>query len=546
MPSLHWIGKDKVINHHLEVPYKLLNHTYGFSDWMQSSEKTESGNKIIRWDNLEALKALLPEYEGKIKCIYIDPPYNTGNEKWVYNDNVNSPTIKKWLHQTVGKEWEDLSRHDKWLCMMYPRLKLLHKLLAPDGAIFISIDDNEQANLKLMMDEIFWENNIIATTIWDLWTWTQAWHFTRSHEYVFIYGKNKSKIPNFSWWEWDIEDRALKKIWIKNPASEFMFPKWTKFDAPDWFELKGTWGKAEKITLVKWRLIAKNRKTTEDVILSAWWAQKNQMYSWFDWNETWDSKWQLVKEFYFNKSWVLRYIKERSIVNPPTVLRQIANTKNGTSLINDILISNKFDFAKPKELIEYLIGLILKPWDIILDSFAGSGTTAHAVLNLNKQDGGNRKFILVEMEDYAEEITAERVKRVIKWYGEWNKAVEGTGGSFDFYELGTPLIDEKWLLSNEASLDEIRQYICYTETSKPLWATRLVSHPYWLTRTEDRDHYFYYEKEYATILDREFLQTITEKQLYYTIWADECHLSESIMKKNSITFRKIPRDIRKL
>ena len=125
MPTLHWIGKDKVINHHLDVPYKVLEHKYGFDNGKQDETETGSGNKIIHGDNLEALKSLLPEYEGQIKCIYIDPPYNTGNENWVYNDNVNDPKIKKWLHEVVGKEGEDFTRHDKWLCMMYPRLKLL-------------------------------------------------------------------------------------------------------------------------------------------------------------------------------------------------------------------------------------------------------------------------------------------------------------------------------------------------------------------------------------------------------------------------------------
>lgn len=172
MPTLNWIGKDKVVSHHQDVPYRVLEHKYGFTadpstgSGQEQTEPTNSGNKIIHGDNLEALKSLLPEYEGKIKCIYIDPPYNTGNESWVYNDNVNHPKIKKWLGEVVGKDGEDLSRHDKWLCMMYPRLKLLHKLLADDGAIFISIDDNEQANLKLMCDEIFGVRNFITDIIW--------------------------------------------------------------------------------------------------------------------------------------------------------------------------------------------------------------------------------------------------------------------------------------------------------------------------------------------------------------------------------------------
>lgn len=137
MPRLEWVGKDKVINHHHEVPYKVLDYKYSYNINGESNKKEDSDNMIIKGDNLEALKTLLPQYEGRIKCIYIDPPYNTGNEKWCYNDNVNDPRIKRWLGEVVGKEGEDLSRHDKWLCMMYPRLKLLYKLLADDGVLML-------------------------------------------------------------------------------------------------------------------------------------------------------------------------------------------------------------------------------------------------------------------------------------------------------------------------------------------------------------------------------------------------------------------------
>jgi adenine-specific DNA-methyltransferase len=177
MPTLNWIGKEKVINHHHEVPFRLLEKQYTFVSEVdkkagkaQKTTKTrlanETRNRIIHGDNLEALKSLLPEFDGKINCIYIDPPYNTGNEGWVYNDNVNDPKMKKRLGQVVGKEGEDLSRHDKWLCMMYPRIKLLHRLLADDGVIFVSIDDNEQANLKLIMDEIFGVGNFVTSIAW--------------------------------------------------------------------------------------------------------------------------------------------------------------------------------------------------------------------------------------------------------------------------------------------------------------------------------------------------------------------------------------------
>ena len=192
MPTLEWIGKSKVISHHQDVPFRVLERKYSFDENGQHDEDNGSENMIIRGDNLEALKALLPRYEGRVKCIYIDPPYNTGNEGWVYNDNVNDPKIKRWLGEVVGKEGEDLTRHDKWLCMMYPRLKLLQKLLAEDGAIFISIDDVEFYNLRLICNEVFGEHNFIATIIWrkNYAPKSTAKHFSEDHDYILVFGKN--------------------------------------------------------------------------------------------------------------------------------------------------------------------------------------------------------------------------------------------------------------------------------------------------------------------------------------------------------------------
>ncbi len=196
MPTLEWIGKDKVINHHNDVPYKVLERKYSYDeDGVHKNDDIHSENMIIHGDNLEALKSLLPQYEGKIKCIYIDPPYNTGNEGWIYNDNVNDPKIKKWLGEVVGKEGEDLSRHDKWLCMMYPRLVLLQKLLANDGAIFISIDGNEYANLKLICDEIFGTSNYVDAISWfkKASPSNDAHFFSNDVEYILVYCKDKLK-----------------------------------------------------------------------------------------------------------------------------------------------------------------------------------------------------------------------------------------------------------------------------------------------------------------------------------------------------------------
>ena len=195
MPTLQWIGKDKVINHHTEVPFRVLEHKYGYRGNNPSdTSETHSGNKIIHGDNLEALKALLPEYEGKIDCVYIDPPYNTGNEGWVYNDNVNDPHIRKWLGEVVGAEGEDLSRHDKWLCMMYPRLRLLQQLLSPRGVIFISIDDNELSNLRLICDEIFGMSNFIGIISWFKKSSpsNDAQYFSNDVEFILVYAKSKS------------------------------------------------------------------------------------------------------------------------------------------------------------------------------------------------------------------------------------------------------------------------------------------------------------------------------------------------------------------
>lgn len=191
MPTLEWIGKEKVINHDKEVPFRILEPKYTYDSEGKHEGVATSENMIIHGDNLLALKSLLPKYRGKIKCIYIDPPYNTGKEGWIYNDNVNDPQIKKWLGEVVGKEGDDLSRHDKWLCMMYPRLKIMNELLSEDGIIFISIDDNEQANLKLICDEIFGARNLFGQLIWKSdGNFDNQAKVKVCHEYIVSYMKN--------------------------------------------------------------------------------------------------------------------------------------------------------------------------------------------------------------------------------------------------------------------------------------------------------------------------------------------------------------------
>lgn len=513
MPTLDWIGKDKVINHHMDVPYRVLDAQYEYGE--------PDGSMIIHGDNLSALKSLLPQYEGKIKCIYIDPPYNTGNEGWVYNDNVNDPRIRKWLGEVVGSEGEDLSRHDKWLCMMYPRLKLLHKLLAEDGVIFISIDDIEVSYLRIIMDEIFGKEHFIAQLIWKSRQNKDNRNVTNvsiDHEYVLCYGRKLRGC-----------ERKIEQY--KNPDND----------------PRGPWTSANMAGLAT----AEQRPNLHYDLINP---------------ETGINYGRPTKGWRYDRNTMARLISEGRILWPPTpegrprkkqflseltteytgyssIIGKDFYTRDGTNEQLQIFGEMRFNFPKNSGLIQELIQQATNKDSIILDSFAGSGTTAHAVLNMNKQDGGSRRFILIEMMDYADRITAERVKRVIDGYGEGKKAVEGTGGGFTFYELGETLLDGEYLNEN-VPVDKIRSYVYFTETKQAV--TDKADEPYFLGAYFDTAYYFYYDKNEVTTLDREFLHTVKTKAESYVIYADKCILSDEELEKFHITFKKIPRDITRM
>jgi len=526
MPTLHWIGKDKVINHHMDVPFKVLEHSYGFDNGKQAIEETGGGNKIIHGDNLEALKALLPEYERRIKCIYIDPPYNTGEESWVYNDNVSDPKIKKWLQNVVGKEGEDLSRHDKWLCMMYPRLKLLHKLLSDDGTIFISIDDNEQANLKLICDEIFGSANFITNFIWEKRTNREnRKEISYRHDYILAYRKNKYSPGS-----------AIKQLTMSGEAL-------ARYKNPD-NDPRGVW-KSDPAT-------AQSGHATESqfYVLVAPNGKKHSVQSGRCWVYNEDVMNEAIKD---NRIWfgkdgngvprIKTYLnaKERGLVPETIWFSSDVGTNESAKVDLKYMFEGNAEFQTPKpySLIERVLQLSSDQNSIILDSFAGSGATAHAVLNLNTQDQGQRKFILIEMEDYAEKTTAERVRRVINGYG--NK--DGLGGSFDFYELGQPMFLEGNILNESIDIEKIRQYVFYTETKTALPILKHKDNRHFLGKYSDTAYYFNYEKEVITTLDHTFLSTMKTKSEQYVIYADNCLLTKDFMTKHHIIFKKIPRDI---
>ena len=553
MPTLEWIGKSKVINHHQDVPFRVLERKYSFDENGQHGEDNGSENMIIRGDNLEALKALLPRYEGRVKCIYIDPPYNTGNEGWVYNDNVNDPKIKKWLGEVVGKEGEDLTRHDKWLCMMYPRLKLLQKLLADDGVIFVSLDFHEQPFMRLIMDEIFGASNYVSeiACVNKPSGRSDDKYIATAHESIIVYRKsplltlggfepeekitkryNKRDTDGRLYREEDLRKRGTHDERTDRPNLfyPFFFNQETgelivggnDEKTPDGFiriepmkskDVQGTW---------RWGQDTANAQKT---YIHPRYMPNKQQWSLFEWE----------------------YLDERGAAKPTTLWDfKDVNSERGTEVFIKYLGFKKEDFPNPKPVgtIQRILQIATAGDDIILDSFAGSGTTAHAVLNMNKTDGGHRKFILVEMMDYADSITAERVKRVIRGYGEGKNAVEGTGGNFSFYDLGEPLLVGDCL--NEAVAPEkIREYIWFMETKQP-YAPPSGGNPYYLGKHNSTGYYFYYEPQRVTVLDYAFLSTITEKADGTVIYADRCSISEDKLAKMGVTFKKIPRDISRL
>ena len=539
MPTLDFKGKSVIYSHHLGVPFLDLK----IDEKKSLPPKDKKGKKqkpslddnlIIHGDNLHALKALLPRYAGKIKCIYIDPPYNTGNEGWQYNDNVKSPMIKEWLSKKVGLD--DLERHDKWLCMMWPRLQLLKELLSDDGVIFVSIDDNEANNLRLVMNEIFGDENFITNFIWNKKSGRQndAKFVSVNHEYILSYAKNIGLCEIYSLERTEENNQEFKNLdndprgdWIHRPLHAksgnspryiMTFPNGIKWQAPN-----GTYPRHSKEKLLE--MYKENR-------------------IWFG---TTGGNVPRRKKF---KS----EVKEGIISNSLLMAAEVGNTQKATQSYQEIMKNINFDNPKPITLIEYLTKLVSEKNTIILDSFAGSGTTAHAVLDLNKEDGGNRKFILVECEEYADKITAERTRRVIKGVSKAKdeNLKNGLGGSFTYCTLGSEISEENLLKGKSLpSYEALSKYVFYTATGKTLrkftpndkfYITKLSGDTAFFVIYEPNKKFLASNDSALSLERKEIIQKIMKQKKCSKaiVFASACFYSLKELSQERITFCQLP------
>ena len=496
MSWLQFKGRVFVENHHLAVPFHEMQpiRSRGLS-----RKASLHDNLIVEGDNLAALKALLPTYHGKVKCIYIDPPYNTGNEGWAYNDNVNSPMMQDWLGKIVDRE--DLTRHDKWCCMMLPRLKLLRELLRDDGAIFVSIDDNEVHRLRSLMDEVFGEDNFLATAIWQkiFSPKNTAKYFSEDHDFVLVYARSIEKwTPNLL----ERREQAIKRY--KNPDGDSR-GKWSSSDltARNYYS-RGTYevvspsGKKFKPSLGTYFRMSIEKFHELDKDGRIWWGPNGG-----------------------SMPRLKRYLSEvKGGIVPQTIWlhSDVGHTQDAKkellSVSNFGRSEDVFNTVKPTSLIKRILQIATDKDSIVLDSFAGSGTTAHAVLALNKEDGGNRRFVLIECEDYVDSLTAERVRRVAKGIpsAKDESLKAGLGGTFSYFKLGRPMRQQSILDgSNLPSYEKLAGYVFFTATGEEFEPGKIRKKTWFIGRSRLYDVFLIYEADMQKLKDMALTLDVARK-----------------------------------
>lgn len=647
MPVLNWIGKDSVVTYHSKVPFRTLSLTYGYTAEHRREEglSSESGNMIVFGDNLLSLKALLPRLEGQVKCIYNDPPYNTG-KPWTYSDDCNDPRTRDWINKVVGKQGEDLSRHDKWLCMMYPRLVLMRRMLRPDGVIFISCDDNEQAALRMMMNEIFGEDCFVSNIIWQksYSPRNDSKGIPTTTDHIIAYSKKPGWNPfklertegmnaryanpdnDKDYWRPDnayASEAATHQgmvYAIQHPfTGELIYPimsnHW-RYGQGEMLDIMNGWCEYELRDLNDAEERARICGISADEV--------RQGVMGIVLKESLEISKQKAQAVLERGQWPKYYFTSSGNISRKTYLGEVGgrvttnlwpfsevdNTDGAKKELIEIFEGAvPFDTPKPTRLIDRILEIAVEPGDIVMDCFAGSGTTAHSVLKANLKDGGDRKFVLLEVDADIVKTTQERVQRAISGYEftgtkteriyekklnantlkritdyyedakqtyEQSKASDnytdvhqptvkdnnlvveaekyydghrdGLGGGFDFMELGAPIFkDGTKMLNEDVGESELRRYVYYTETHQPLTQTRSEDYPYWLDDYQGVGYYFYYEADQPTTLSNETLLNVVKGRMDggLIVYADLCEFSDDELEQMGITFRQIPRDIRR-
>jgi adenine specific DNA methylase Mod len=552
MPVIQFKGKTAIESYHHTIPHHTLEFDPKLSALSKGEKPSLDGNLIIEGDNLLALKALLPTHAGRIKCVYIDPPYNTGNEGWVYNDNLTQPQFREWIGKTVGKEGEDYTRHDKWCCMMYPRLQLLKELLRNDGVIFISIDDTEVHALRMIMDEVFGPTTFVACVCWQKKYSASNDHqgIAPMHDFILIYSKTESFQRNL------LPRTPVQDKLYKNPDNDPR-GRWTSSD----YTCNKSKDERPNLYYPIFNKVLKKEVWPDETRVWAYSegeTEKNQEDDLLWWGLDGNNSVPRLKNF-------LKDVQKGLVPTSWWEHEEVGHNDEAKKEVQRILGAIGGTLTpKPVDLLRRIIRIAAGKSDFILDSFAGSGTTAHAVLALNKEDKGDRRFILVQLpydtkenekEDFniAERITAERVRRVANGYdykkrgkqGDKNVQVEGTGGSFSYIKLGGPLFGEYRELSKTLpAYLELAKYIFYTETSSDFDKKSINPKSGKIGEHRKTSYYLLYtpNNKEAQALDLKWLKSIetTEKNRNIVVYCEKIWIHrDDLAKYHKDTGRKV-------
>ena len=557
MPSLQFKGKVFVENFHLGVPFHELIPVRGKGLGKKASLHD---NLVIEGDNLAALKALLPTYHGKVKCIYIDPPYNTGNEGWAYNDRVNSPMMQEWFGKVVDRD--DLTRHDKWCCMMLPRLKLLRELLRDDGAIFVSIDDNEVHRLRSLMDEVFGEDNFVGMIAWRNVTDNNPTNISVEHEYIACYAASKDRLETV--WQSTLPIQQKLIDVGKEFVANYLDQEERQAEYTKWFSQNR--GQLRPLDRYKY-IDAQGIYTGSQSVHNP--GKEGYRYDVIH-PKTGKPCKQPLMGYRFPLETMQEMLRQERILfgeddskiieiklyaaeyrsKLPSVID--LDTRLGSYEIKDIFPEHKraFDFPKPSQLIHDLVSFATDKDSIVLDSFAGSGTTAQAVLALNREDGGNRRFVLVECEDYVDSITAERVRRVIQGVPSAKDASlkAGLGGTFSYFKIGRPMRRESMLGGAKLpSYEKLAGYVFFTATGEEFEPDKVNRGRWFIGKSRLYDVFLIYSEDVDELKDMaltlDAARKLSRGQRNKLVFAPTKYVEREFLHQYRITFQQLPFEI---